>query len=64
MPRMFVEAPLNPGADIADAARYLMAELDKVAAEHNRSIDGPVTIGEGTTAFGRILRLEADTKPR
>lgn len=64
MPRLFVEAPLNPGASVADAAQYLMAELDRVAAGTNRVISGPVSIGEGHTAFERIIRVEADTQPR
>lgn len=63
-PRLYVEAPLNPGAKIPDAAQFLMAELDRVAAVANRAIAGPVTISEGTTAFERIIRVEADTKPR
>lgn len=57
--KMYVEAPLTPGAKVNDAAQYLMAELDRQAAERNRSIVGPVTILEGGTAFERHLRLEA-----
>ena len=62
--RLYVEAPVNPGATSADAAQYLMAELDRRAAEVNRTINGPVTIYEGHDAFQKIVRVEADTKPR
>jgi len=55
---------VNPGATSADAAQYLMAELDRRAAEVNRTINGPVTIYEGHDAFQKIVRVEADTKPR
>jgi len=62
--RLYVEAPLNPGASLPDAAQYLMAELDRVAAEANRAVVGEVTIYEGNDAFQRILRIEADTTAR
>jgi hypothetical protein len=55
---------MTPGAATRDAAQYLMAELDKRAAEAGRTIHGPVTILEGTGAFTRTLRLEANTRPR
>lgn len=60
MVRMFVEAPVTPGAKLNDAAQFLEAELDRRAAEHGRTVHGPVTILEGPSAFGeRVLRLEA-----
>ena len=61
MKRMFVEAPLTPGAAVNDAAQFLMAELDKKAAEANRRVVGNVQIFEGASGFGeRVLRIESN----
>jgi hypothetical protein len=60
MARMFVEAPVTPGFSLSEAAQYLMAELDKTAAQHGRRVGRDVTIYEGAGAFGeRVLRVEA-----
>lgn len=61
--RLYIEAPMNPGADPRDAAQFLMAEMDRTAARAGRVVHGPVTILEGKGAFQRTLRLEADTRP-
>lgn len=63
MKRIYVEAPMTPGADTRDAAQYLMVELDRRAAEAGRRVNGAVTIREGRGVFERTLRLEADTVP-
>lgn len=55
---------MSPGFTIRDAAQYLMAELDRQAAEAGRVVNGPVSIFERTTTFERIIRIEADTKAR
>ena len=63
MPRMYVEGRVGQDG-VRNAVTYLMAELDKEAAQHGHRVIGDVEIAEGESVFaGHIVRLEADVEP-
>lgn len=67
MSRMFVEGFVHPAHSDREGVQVLMRELDNQAANERHRIVGDVTIYEvegSRSAFGRMLRLEAEAVPK